>query len=152
MSDWEIWDSDEETLEGEGEIVDEDEEIIGDSEEVIDDDEEIVAKPNGDSWESYTQGFIEEIPKISDTRRWIELVQSYRQYKSLAQEMERRGNLKQAKHYQRLVKRYGDLVFYSCPYRPSKCPLYSLTSKCPVGMEKTCRPRAWRSIKPRRLR
>jgi len=152
VSDWEVWDSDEDAVEAEEETVEEDEEVVEEDEEVVTADEEVVAKPEGDAVELYAYGLSSNVPKTSDTRRWLEWVQAYRQYKGLAGEARRRGNGAAANRYDGIARRYGDLAFNNCPYRPHRCPLYSFATKCPVGMEKACRSRAWRTRKPRRIR
>jgi len=154
MSEWEVWDSDEETVEDEAEAVEEgDEEIVEDVEEPIEDEEDVVTYADGEPAEMYVQGRIAEIPRVSDEARWLEWVKSYRQFKSLSEHAGKRGDSKRARYYERLARRYADLVFHNCPFRPAKCPIYDVyTAKCPVGMEKTCRPRVWRSARPRKVR
>lgn len=152
MSDWEVWDEDEEVVSEEEEEVAEEFERIDEDEEVVSEDEEVIAKPEGDVAELYAHGLSDVIPRVSETRRWLEWLQSYRQYKRLAEEARKMGSSVAASRYDSTARRYGDLVFHNCPYKPHRCPLYSLTMKCIVGMEKACRVRAWRPKKPRRVR
>jgi len=154
VSEWEVWGEDEEPVEEEEEAIGEEEEVVESNEEVVDSDEEVLAKPKGDRVEEYARGYIDYVPRVSQESRWLEMVQSYRQYVALAEECEKRGMPSRAKIYRKLAKKYADLVFFNCPYRPHKCPIYDIyTFRCPVNMEKTCRSRAWgRWLKKRSVR
>jgi len=150
MSEWEAWDEDEERVEEEEEEAPEDVERLDEDEEAVDTDEVVIASPEADGAELYVYGATGNVPKISGTRRWLEYVQSYKQYRALAEEARKKGD-RRAGYFERVARRYGDLVFELCPYKPHRCPLYSF-HKCSVGMERACRPRAWASRKPRKAR
>jgi len=153
MSEWEVWDEDDE-IAGDEEVVEEDEEIVEEDEIVVKEDEIVVAKPEGDPAEEYARDYINYIPRIGQESKWLEIVQNYRQYVTLAEECEKRGMPSRAKIYRKLAKKYADLAFFNCPYRPHRCPIYDIhIPHCPVNMEKTCRPRAWgRWLKKRSVR
>ncbi len=153
MSGWEVCDVDEEPAGADEEVAGADEEVADKEEEVVEEDEEVVAKPVGDPCEKYVLGLAGTPPEIPNTIKWLECVQSHRQYKRLTEEARRsRGGLsrsfaRMARRFEEMARRYGDLAYTLCPYRPHRCPLYSYAARCPVSMERACRARARRRVR-----
>jgi hypothetical protein len=132
------------------EVIEEEEEEAGNNEEVILEDEEIVeegetvvGRPEGDPVAEYLYGLTNEQPTGLGEWSVLRLLSELRKAETFGD--------------QRRARRAARLIYLFCPAKPSMCPMYSLTLKCPYGLEKRCRgfaraeerrvekPRKWRS-------
>jgi hypothetical protein len=131
-----------ERVEEEEEVVSGDEEVVGEEEEVVTEDEEVVGRPRGDPVAEYLYGLSDALPTSLGEWSVPWLLGELRR-------AERLGDQKRA-------RRAARLIYAFCPAKPSMCPMYSLTLKCPYGIEKRCRGFARaeerRVEKPRRWR
>jgi hypothetical protein len=123
---WEPVGEDEEVVEDEYEAIGEDEEAVEKDEEVVEGDERVVAGVGvADPVYAYILGAVEAPPKSLGEWRFYDLfVELWR--------AERLGHAGRAKRVKRLIWMF-------CPFKPRGCPLYTFVSRCPFGMEKSCR-------------
>ena len=117
-------------------------ERVEEEEEVVSEDEEVVGRPRGDPVAEYLYGLSDALPTSLGEWSVPWLLGELRR-------AERLGDQKRA-------RRAARLIYAFCPAKPSMCPMYSLTLKCPYGIEKRCRGFARaeerRTEKPRRWR
>lgn len=123
---WELVGEDEEVVEDEYELADGGEEAVERDEEVVERDEEVVAGVRvADPVYAYILGAVDVPPKSLGEWRFYDLfVELWR--------AERLG-------YTGRAKRIKRLIWLFCPYKPRGCPLFTFASRCPFGMEKSCR-------------
>jgi hypothetical protein len=135
--DWEVVDEDEEAIGEEEESVSEDEEVVDLEEETVRDETVAVGYPSvADHVYAYILGVGDE-PKDLDGWHFYDLFTELRK-------AEATGDKKRA-------KRIRKLIFMFCPYKPRRCPIYTIeVEKCPFHMEKSCRAYAYTSIKKTR--
>jgi hypothetical protein len=124
------------------EVVESDEEVVLEDGEVVESGEETVGRPRGDPVAEYLYGLTDALPVSLGEWSVSQLLGELRR-------AERLGDQKRA-------RRVARLIYTFCPAKPSLCPMYSLTSKCPYGIERRCRgfaraeerrterPRKWR--------
>ena len=124
-SDEEVLEDDEVVGEEEEEVDAEEEPVEGSEEEPVEDGEKAVGTPNvADPVYAYILG----VSKIPDgLGEWDVPHLLYELRRAEAQGLTDRA------------KRIRRLVWMFCNLKPNKCPLYSFTTKCPLGMEKACR-------------
>jgi len=109
----------------EEEIVNAEEEPVEESEEVVEGEEVAVGKPNvADPVYAYILG-VSRIPDGLGEWDFLGLLSELRKAEAL-------GLSDRAKRIRRLV-------WLFCPLKPNKCPFYSFVTRCPFGMEKSCR-------------
>jgi len=131
---WEVVVDDEEAVGEEEEAVSEDEEAVDSDVEAVRDDATAVGYPAiADQVYAYILGVGDE-PKDLGGWRFYDLFIELRK-------AEAAGDKNRA-------KRVRKLVFVFCPYRPRRCPIYTLeVERCPFRMEKGCRAYAYASMK-----
>jgi hypothetical protein len=132
-----------ERVEEDEEVVESDEEVILEDEEVVEGDEEVVGRPRGGPVAEYLYGLTDALPTSLGEWSVPRLLGELRRAEALGD--------------QRRARRAVRLIYTFCPAKPSMCPMYSLTLKCPYGLERRCRgfaraeerriekPRKWRS-------
>lgn len=132
-----------ERVEESEEVVESDEEVVLEDEEVVESGEETVGRPRGDPVAEYLYGLSGALPTSLGEWSVPWLLGELRRAEAL-------GDRKRA-------RRAARLIYAFCPAKPSMCPMYSLTLKCPYGIERRCRgfaraeerriekPRKWRS-------
>jgi hypothetical protein len=129
-------------------VVDEEEEAGGEEEvvledkEIVEEEETVVGRPEGDPVAEYLYGLTNAKPTGLGEWSMSRLFSELRKAEALGD--------------QRGARRAARLIYTFCPAKPSMCPIYSLTLKCPYGIEKRCRgfaraeerrterPRKWR--------
>jgi hypothetical protein len=131
-----------ERVEEEEEVVESGEEVVLEDGEVVEESEEVVGRPRGDPVAEYLYGLTDALPTSLGGWSVPWLLGELRRAEAL-------GDQKRA-------RRAARLIYTFCPAKPSMCPMYSLTLKCPYGIEKRCRgfaraeerrvekPRKWR--------
>jgi len=114
-----------EVIEEEEEEAGGEEEAVLEDEEIVDEGETVIGRPEGDPVAEYLYGLTSEQPvglgEWSVSRLLLEL-----------RKAEALGDQRRARRAARLIYRF-------CPAKSSLCPMYSLTLKCPYGLEKRCR-------------
>lgn len=140
---WEAVYEDEEVVSEEEEVVGEEEEVVEEDEEVVEEpDEEVVAKP---------EPVLET--RMTTTELFLLHVYEAKRYYNMYLEAKKRGMTELEKRFHTESKRHLREAFHLCPYRPHYCPIYALTvSKCPVNLEKRCRPLALSVNRPKKIR
>ncbi|MEM0109638.1 MAG: hypothetical protein QXV17_02625 [Candidatus Micrarchaeaceae archaeon] len=136
MSDkWEVVDEDEEIVGEEEEAVGEEEGTVEADEEPVEDREEQVVTPPrvADPVYTYILG-VGNAPESLGEWRFYDLLAELRKAEALG--------------YRDRAKRIRRLVFMYCPYKPRRCPIYTIeVEKCPLHMEKSCRALAFHSLR-----
>ena len=131
-----------ERVEESEEVVESDEEVVLEGEEVVESGEETVGRPRGDPIAEYLYGLSDALPTSLGEWSVSWLLGELRRAEMLGD--------------QRRARRAARLIYTFCPAKPSLCPMYSLTLKCPYGLEKRCRGFAYvekrRIEKPRKWR
>ncbi|MCI4408417.1 MAG: hypothetical protein JHC26_04950 [Thermofilum sp.] len=132
--DWEVVDEDEETVGEDEENVSEEEEVVDSEEEAVKDETITVGYPSVvDHVYAYILGMGEE-PKDLGGWQFDDLFIELRKAEAI-------GDKKRA-------KRIRKLIFMFCPYKPRRCPIYTIeVEKCPFRMEKSCRAYAYAYMK-----
>jgi hypothetical protein len=119
-----------------------DEEVILEDEEIVEEGKTVVGRPEGDPVAEYLYGLTNEQPVGLGEWSVLRLLSELRRAETLGD--------------QRRARRAARLIYTFCPAKPSLCPMYSLTLKCPYGLEKRCRGFAYvekrRIEKPRKWR